>query len=301
MLGMMDSLRHHFESRGVSVGCPKVVQTLSEAELVNLVPEFDGWIIGDDPATKLVFEAGRNGRLRAAVKWGIGIDNVDFAAAASLNIPISNTPNMFGREVADVAMAYVVMLARELHVIDRAVREGGWPKPRGISLADKTMGLIGFGDIGSNLASRALAAEMKVVVFDPAYVEKPGLSAVEPARWPDRIGECDFLVLTCSLNKGNHHIINAEILKQARDGVRIVNVARGPLIEEVSLIEALDNGTVHAAALDVFEEEPLPMSSPLRNHPACVFGSHNSSNTAEAVNATSIRAIKQLFEFLGLE
>ena len=114
-----------------------VTQTLSETELIELLPQFDGWIIGDDPATQQVFEAGLRGSLKAAVKWGIGVDNVDFRACEALGIPITNTPGMFGGEVADVAVGYVIALARHTVEIDRSVREGSWPKPRGLSLAGR--------------------------------------------------------------------------------------------------------------------------------------------------------------------
>ena len=132
----------------LEVTAPKVIQTLSVAELEDLVPQHDGWIIGDDPATRSVFEAGKRGDLRAAVKWGIGVDNVDFSACKDLNIPIINTPYMFGAEVADIAMGYVVGLARETFQIDRGVREGNWPKSNGISLSGKSVALIGYGDVG---------------------------------------------------------------------------------------------------------------------------------------------------------
>lgn len=300
MLGMIENLRYLFDDKNVQVHCPDVIQTLSEEELIELVPRFDGWVIGDDPATRAVFEAGIAGNLRAAVKWGIGVDNVDLAAAKQLGIPVTNTPNMFGREVADVAMAYVTLLARHLHEIDRAVWNGGWIKPRGTSLADKTMGVIGFGDIGSNVAKRALAAEMRVIAYDPAYKKRAGLESVQAEDWPNRIDECDFLVLTCSLNEGNRHMLNAETLALARDGVRIINVARGPLIDERALLESLDSGKVASAALDVFEVEPLPSGSGLRKHKQCVFGSHNGSNTSEAVRATSIRAVEALYSALGI-
>ena len=138
MLRMMDRLGDRFDRLGLRATTPDVVQTLSVEELVELVPRHDGWIIGDDPATRRVFEAGKAGRLRAAVKWGIGVDNVDLQACADLGLPISNTPNMFGGEVADVAMGYVIALARHTFEIDRGVRQGGWPKPAGISLAGKT-------------------------------------------------------------------------------------------------------------------------------------------------------------------
>ena len=141
MLGMIEEFRPLFESRGVELTPAKVVQILSEDELCDLLPGYDGWIIGDDPATRRVFAAGKSGRLKAAVKWGIGVDNVDFAACKDMDIPITNCPNMFGAEVADVGMSYISALARETFVIDRGVRAGQWPKPRGISLAGRTLGL----------------------------------------------------------------------------------------------------------------------------------------------------------------
>ena len=135
MLGMLDSFGDTFKQLGVEITAPNVVQTLTVDELKLLVPKHDGWIIGDDPATRSVFEAGKRGSLRAAVKWGIGTDNVDFSACEDLGISIVNTPNMFGTEVADIAMGYIIGLARETFQIDRGVRAGFWPKPSGISLA----------------------------------------------------------------------------------------------------------------------------------------------------------------------
>ena len=301
MLGMMDSFRAIFEEQGIGLTCPKVVQTLTVKELVKLVPQHDGWIIGDDPATSDVFEAGKKGSLKAAVKWGIGVDNVDFEAAKELGISIINTPNMFGKEVADIAMSYVTALARETFLIDREVRAGGWPKPRGISLAEKTVALAGFGDIGRNTAKRLLAADMRVIAYDPYFAPAPGLDSVQSAQWPDRIEEADFIVFTCSLTPSSRHMLDRETLKRAKKGVRVINVARGPLIDEGALIEALASHQVHSAALDVFEVEPLPADSPLRRHEKCIFGSHNGSNTSDAVLKTSKRAISELFKFLGIK
>ena len=301
MLGMIESFRPLFEAKGVELTAPKVVQTLSVAELIALVPQHDGWIIGDDPATREVFSAGKAGQLKAAVKWGIGVDNVDFAACKDLRLPITNTPNMFGAEVADIAVGYVIALARETFEIDRAVRAGGWPKPRGISLAGKTVALIGFGDIGKNTAKRLLAADMKVIAYDPATAQTAGDQQLEFAQWPQRLAEADYIVCTCALTPSSHHMINAETLALAKPGVRVVNVGRGPLIDEQGLIAALQSGQVYSAALDVFEVEPLPTDSPLRQHPRCVFGSHNASNTADAVQRTSEIAINKLFSYLGIQ
>lgn len=299
MLGMIEAFRPLFDAKGMELTAPDVVQTLSLEALVDLVPQHDGWIIGDDPATREVFAAGRNGRLRAAVKWGIGVDNVDFAACRDLGIPITNTPHMFGGEVADMAVGYVIGLARDTFVIDRGVRKGEWPKPSGISLAGKTVALIGFGDIGRNTAKRLAAAGMRIIAYDPAVNEAPREDAVTLSVWPKRVEEADFIVITCALTSSSFHLINKDCLERAKRGVRIVNVGRGPVIDEPALIDALESGHVHSAALDVFEREPLPADSPLRKHPRCIFGSHNASNTIDAVDRTSRLAIQKLCEFLG--
>ena len=297
MLGMIEEFRPLFESRGVELTPAKVVQILSEDELCALLPQYDGWIIGDDPATRRVFAAGKAGQLKAAVKWGIGVDNVDFAACKDFGLPITNCPNMFGAEVADVGMAYIGALARETFIIDRGVRAGQWPKPRGISLAGRTLGLVGLGDIGRNLARRALAADLKVVAYDPFY-KGPLPNGIARADWPNRIGEVDFLAFACALTPGNHHMLNTAVLAQAKPGVRVVNVARGPLIDEAALFAALQTGHVHSAALDVFEVEPLPAASPLRGLSQTIFGSHNGSNSADAVRRCSLFAVDKLLGYL---
>lgn len=299
MLGMIDEFIPVAAARGIELVPAAVTQVLSQDELCALLPEFDGWIIGDDPATRRVFETACAGRLRAAVKWGIGVDNVDFAACKALAIPICNTPNMFGGEVADVAVGYVIGLARQLFAIDRGIRAGGWPKPAGMSLAGKRVALVGFGDIGRSTARRLAAFDMPIVAYDPGNDDTGGIPGVERAAWPERIGEADFIVFTCSLNAHNRHMLDERVLAMAKPGVQVVNVARGPLIDEQALVRALQSGHVAAAALDVFEVEPLPADSPLRGMPQCIFGSHNGSNTRDAVRRASHEAMEKLFAFLS--
>lgn len=301
MLGLMDEFQSKFVDKGIQVTCPQVIQTLTVQELKDTLPNYDGWIIGDDPANAEVLKAGKAGQLKAIVKWGVGIDNVDFAAAKALDLSVANTPQMFGAEVADIAMGYVIALARQTFRIDRSVRTGEWIKPPGISLAGKTVALIGFGDIGRNTAKRLLASEMKVIAYDPYYQPAKSLEAVESETWPHRLNEADFIVITCALTRDNFHMLNAEILSQTKKEVRIVNVARGPLIDEGALAESLQKGQVHSTALDVFEVEPLPQNSSLRHFENCIFGTHNSSNTVDAVRRASDRAIDLLFGFLGVE
>lgn len=299
MLRSMDRFRPQFTRVGMEVTTPDVIQVMTEDELVALVPQFDGWIIGDDPATARVFAAGKAGRLKAAVKWGVGVDNVDFEACRRLGLPISHTPGMFGREVADVALGYVIALARETFAIDRGVKEGRWPKPPGMSLAGKTVALVGLGDIGRNTAKRLLASEMKVIAYDPYSPPVAETGGVERAVWPERLGEAAFIILTCALTAENRHMLDAQSLTRCQRGVRLVNVSRGPLIDETALIAALESGVVHSVALDVFEQEPLPGFSRLRAFgDRCLFGSHNSSNTFEAVERTSLKAMELLAGFL---
>lgn len=299
MIGQIDRFTDYAAERGLELVPAKVTQTLSEDELKEMLPAYDGWIIGDDPATRSVFEAGKKGRLRAAVKWGIGVDNVDFDACRDLGIPIDNTPGMFGEEVADVALAYVIGLARQLFFIDRSIRiNNAWPKPAGISLAGRKAGVVGLGDIGRNTAKRLTACGMEVIAYDPGVQGDAGVTGVTRAHWPERINEVDFLVLTCALSDTNQHMLNDQVINQMKAKAYVVNVARGPLIDEVAFAHALESQNIAGAALDVFEKEPLPESSPLRAIPQCILGSHNASNTVDAVERASLQAIKIIMSFM---
>jgi D-3-phosphoglycerate dehydrogenase len=300
MLKQIDQFRDAFSDIGIEITTPRVVQTLTVEELLLLVPEHDGWIIGDDPATSEVFEAGKAGRLKAAVKWGIGVDNVDFAACERLGIPISNTPGMFGAEVADLAMCYVLGLARDAFLIDREIRKGGWPKPSGVSLSGKTMGIVGLGDIGKNIAKRANAHDLRIVGWDPFAKSLPGYIDLQK-EWPSDVGSCDFLVFACALTKETYHLFNDSTLDVLKPGLRLVNVSRGPLVNETALLEGLSRGIVTSAALDVFEVEPVSQENEILRHPNCILGSHNGSNTVDAVIRASNMAINLLDEMLRKE
>lgn len=297
MIGKIKELEAEFKLQGAVITCPNVLQTLSESELIDLVPHFDGWIIGDDPVTYSVLKAGKAGQLKAAVKWGVGVDNIDFQAANSLNFPIVNTPGTFGKEVADVAMCYIIGLARDLFQIDHQVRNNKWPKPSGISLASKKVALVGFGDIGSQTARRLQASDMQVVVYDPA-LNATSHPDIEIAVWPQRLDEADFIIFTCPLNKNTQSMFSHDVLPLLRPGVRLVNVSRGPVVSEDALAKGLSTKIVHSAALDVFEAEPLPNNSKLRDFPQVIFGSHNASNTQDAVFRVSRLAFQLLHDKL---
>lgn len=299
MIKQIERFKKSFIDHSFDVTAPDIIQSLDEDELKKLLPNFDGWIIGDDPVTHDVLKAGKEGIFKAAVKWGIGVDNIDFDACDRFSIPISNTPNIFGSEVADLAMCYLIGLARDAFYIDREVRNNNWVKPSGISLSNKTIGIVGLGDIGTNIAKRAHAHEMNIIGWDP-YINNTK-SYICKNLWPNKIDECDFLVFACSLTKSTFHLFNDEILAKVKPGVRLVNVSRGQLVNEKTLIKGLSNKQIKSAALDVFEEEPLSINHEILKYPNCILGSHNASNTVDGVIRASEESIALLYNMLSNE
>ena len=297
MLRQIEEYKPLFAEKNIEVIAPNVVQIMTVEELLEIVPKVDGWIIGDDPANETVFRAGAKGSLKAAVKWGVGVDNVDFAICKELGIPITNTPGMFGEEVSDVAVGLMLNLTRKLHIIDREVRKGNWFKPAGISTQNKKVGIVGFGDIGKSLARKLLAFNMEVVAYDPFAQSEFG---VKLQQFPQDIESLDFLFLTSALNSSTKGMVNKIILQKLKSTCIIINVSRGPIIVEQDLIEALESESLGGAGLDVFETEPLSLDSPLHKFDNCIFGSHNGSNTIEAVHKTSYKAIGLLSDFLNI-
>lgn len=296
MLKTLDSCQERFAAENWQVTAPEVTQQLSEAELCEMIGEFDGVIAGDDLFTAKVLETGRKGKLKALAKWGIGVDAIDLNAAKSLGILTSNTPNVFGEEVADVAVGYTILLARQLHRIDAAVRQGEWLKIRGTSLQGKTAGIIGVGSIGGALANRFKSMGMALLGYDIQPVRsdvclETGLRQVELSAL---LQQSDVVVLACVLTPENRHMIDTRAFEALKPGAFVVNVARGPLIQEEALIAALRRGQVAGAALDVFESEPLSTDSPLCRMPQVILGSHNGSNTEEAVLRVNQLAIDNL-------
>ena len=315
MINMIENYKDLFEKYNLEFYCPKFTQVLTVEELINLVPKYDGWIIGDDPADRIVFEEGKKKKLKAAVKWGVGVDNVDFEACKELNIPITNVPNVFGEEVSDVAIGMLLNLTRKLNEINSETKKGNWYKPAGNSLTGKKVCLIGFGDIGRCTARKLLAFNLDVYVSDPGFEKINGkivckynkdiivpsnLQNVNITNLDDALDNSDFIVTTCALNKFTKHLINKENILKSKKGVKIINVARGPVVKEDDVIELLESKFVNAIGTDVFEIEPLSLDSKLRNFPQNFYGSHNGSNTIEAVDNTSHIAINQIAKFLKI-
>ena len=294
MIGISDLLKEKYAEYNFDITIPEFTQIVPEKDLKEIIANFDGWIIGDDPASRAVFEKAKQGRLVAAVKWGVGVDNVDFQACAEFGIPIENTPGMFGNEVADVAIGYIILLARQLHIIDQHVRKGNWYKYRGISLVGKKALVIGYGDIGKNTVKRLLAFGIDTYIYDP-YTTIENCKAV---KWPLGIANMDFLVFTCKLTTENYHMFDKNALAQCKAGVYIINVARGPLIDEKILIDGLKSGIIGGAGLDVFENEPIARNCALFDFSNVILGSHNGSNTEEAVFRTSLLSLNILHKLL---
>lgn len=297
----IDHYRPWFDQRHIDIDLPEFEQQLSENELMEMVDRYDGVIAGDDEFTADVLR--RGDRLKVISKWGVGIDAIDTQTAKKLGIQVYNTPNVFADEVADVVTGYVIMLARWLHQLDSSVRHGEWRKIRGMSLQDKTLGVVGFGSIGQAVAHRGHAIGMRVLGYDVVRMDNSISNDfdVTMVALQELLTSSDFISLNCNLTDANRNMISRDELGMMNEGTYIINTARGALIDEAALVEALDSGRIAGAALDVFEQEPLPADSPLRRFDNCIFGTHNGSNTQEAVLRVNRLAIENLFRGLGGE
>jgi D-3-phosphoglycerate dehydrogenase len=291
-------------SHGIRSWVPTLAsQQFTASEMLDMLPHADVAIAGDDPLSVEILEAGVGGRLRGLVRWGIGTDNVDKQAATRLGLPVYNTPGMFNNEVADLALGYLLNLTRHLHKMDRDVRAGRWTRYEGTSLAGKTAGVIGLGGIGREVARRCSAFGMDVIGSDVMALEPLMLSKFGVTQQPlDRvIADSDIIILACALTPESYHLLNSDAFGRMKNGVIVINVARGAIIDEQALIGALSSGRVSAAGLDVFEEEPLPGESPLRGFENCVFGTHSGSSTLEAIQRTNGISIDIALGLLGLD
>ncbi len=292
MINRIDNIKHLFIQNNLDLYIPSnFKQSLSENELLKIISDYDIWIIGDDPATRIIFE---KSKLKLAIKWGIGTDNVDINACQDLNIKFTNTPNMFGEEVSDIAIGYLLMLSRKLHHIHYEVLNNNWYKPIGISLYNKKCCVIGYGNIGQTLCRKLLSFKININIYDPLYIDevnKDDKKLIFNKTIEDAILNVDIIIVTCSLNKYTKYMINKDLIYLSKRGVYIINVSRGQIVKEKDLIELLDEGYVSGAALDVFEEEPLKVNSLLKNY-NCILGSHNGSNTVEGVDRTNHKVLE---------
>jgi D-3-phosphoglycerate dehydrogenase len=278
MLPVIEEFRSRLEAEGVEIVRVHVRERLGEEELLSVVGTIDGAICGDDQFNGRVLRA--SPRLKVISKWGTGIDSIDTRAAAELGIRVYNTPDAFTDAVADTVIGYVLCFARRLVRMDREVRRGLWTKPDAVSLGESTLGIIGVGNIGRAVVRRARAFGMAVLGTDPvpvpaSFLEETGLRLV-PLR--ALLEEADFVSLNCDLNQTSFHLIGRAEFDAMRPSAYLINTARGPLIDERALAHALGERRIAGAALDVFEVEPLPADSPLRDFDDCLFAPHNANS-----------------------
>lgn len=288
-----------FDDHGIVYDVPDVDQHLTEAQLLDCIGRYHGVIAGDDEFTARVFAAADN--LQVVSKWGVGTDSIDHEAAAGHGVEVYNTPGAFDHEVADVVTGYTISLARNLHGIDRAAREGEWHAPRGISLQDRTFGVVGVGDIGSTVARRAHALGMDVIGHDVvAFPEALRADTdIESVGGDELFERADVVSLNCALNEATRGMVDAERLAKLGPEGFLINCARGELVDQDALVEALRTDSIAGAGLDVYEEEPLPASSPLLEMENVILGTHNAQNTTEAVSRVNDRTVENLLEGLG--
>lgn len=272
-----------------------------DAKVADEIADADALVVRSK--TKVTAELlGHAQRLRAIGRAGVGVDNVDLDAATKRGIVVMNTPGGSANSVAEHTLGLALALARRIPQADASMKKGAWEKKKltGTELRGKTMGLVGLGMIGRDVARLARAFQMEVIAFDP-YVSSSLAEGqdVKLVGLEELLQSSDFLSLHAAATPETRHLINAERLALAKPGIRIINCARGELIEEEALLEALESGKVAAAALDVFEKEPPPEPR-LIAHPNVVATPHIAGSTAEAQEIVGIKIAEQIRDYLQL-
>lgn len=285
-----------FRDRGVEVD---EITGKTPEELKAIIGQYDGLAIrSSTKVTAEILDAATN--LKVIGRAGIGVDNVDIPYASAKGVVVMNTP--FGNSIttAEHAIALMFALARQLPEADASTQAGKWEKNRfmGVEVTGKTLGLIGAGNIGSIVASRALGLKMKVVAFDPFLTPERAVEmGVEKATLDELLARADFITLHTPLTDQTRNILSRENLAKCKKGVRIINCARGGLIDEAALKDGLDSGHIGGAALDVFQTEPAK-DSPLFGTPNFVCTPHLGASTSEAQVNVALQVAEQLSDYL---
>src|SRR6478672_4080891 len=270
---------------------------LSEAALIEIIPEFSAVVVrSETKITAAVLQAAS--KLRVVGRAGVGIDNVDVEAATRRGVIVMNAPGGNTISTAEHAFSLLLCVARKIPQADALLRCGKWERKNleGVEMFNKTLGIIGMGRIGTELARRAIAFGMRVLAFDP-YLSATRARTLQVElldELDDLLAGSDFITLHTPLTSQTHHLLDAARLAKTKRGVRVINCARGGLIDEAALSAALRSGTVAAAALDVFETEPLPADSPLRDVPNLVLTPHLGASTAEAQESVGIEIAQSI-------
>ncbi len=298
MLPVIDRFREQLKAENVDLVPAKVKERLSEKELLEVVTDIDGIICGDDRITECVLDAAP--RLKVISKWGTGIDSIDSKAAALRGIPVYRTRNAFSEPVADTVFGYMLGFARKLTLMDHDIRAGKWEKPKLVALNDCVLGVVGVGDCGKAVVRRAVAFGMRVLGNDIAEmpIEFLRQTGIEMVSLEGILSQADFVSLNPDLNSTSHHLISHKQLERMKTSAYLINVSRGPVVDEIALVEALQQKKIAGAALDVFENEPLPKNSPLRVLDNCLIAPHNANSSPKAWERVHANTIKNLLEGL---
>jgi D-3-phosphoglycerate dehydrogenase / 2-oxoglutarate reductase len=297
-LRVIDDYKHRLALEGVELIGASVKERLSEEELLAVIGDIDGIICGDDRITERVLGAAP--RLKVISKWGTGIDSIDLQAAARRGIPVCRTLNAFSEPVADTVLGYILVFARKLPDMDRDIRGGNWVKPMLVSLGECVLGVVGVGNCGKAVVRRALSFGMRVLGNDTKALPKEFLSetGLEQVSLKELLSKADFVSLNTDLNPTSFHLINKRELELMKPTAYLINTSRGPVVDEPALIWALQGGRIAGAALDVFEEEPLPAGSPLRQLRNCLLAPHNANSSPTAWQNVHDKTIYNLLEGL---
>jgi phosphoglycerate dehydrogenase-like enzyme len=301
MIPSLDRFRPILDRYGLELIVPQVVERLDEKDLLSYAGQFDGAICGDDRFSARVLEACVP-RLKVISKWGTGIDSIDQVAAERLGVKVYRTPNAFTLPVADTVMGYVLAFARRQPWMDRAMKNGRWEKVLGRSLSECTLGVVGVGRIGKAVIHRAHAFDMQILGNDIIEIDPNFLSgySVRMVSLDELFSKSDFISLNCDLNPTSYHLVNQSILEQVKPGAVLINTARGPIVDESALIQALDLGKLSGAAMDVYENEPLPGNHSFLSMDQVMLAPHNANSSPTAWERVHFNTISNLLIGLGL-
>ena len=302
MIPFVDRFKPVFNKYDIELIVPNVQERMEETDLLKYAGQFDGAICGDDRYTLRVIEA-CSPRLKVISKWGTGIDSIDAAACSRYSIKIGRTLNAFTTPVADTVLGYMLAFARRHPWMDKEIKSGKWEKIQGKTLSECTLGVIGVGNIGKAVTRRAKAFGMKVygtdiVEIDHVFVSETG---IEMTSLESLLKNSDFVSINCDLNPTSQHLMNADTFALMKPNAVLINSARGPIVDEKSLIAALQAKRLAGSALDVFEHEPLPLESPLMTMDNVMLAPHNSNSSPTAWERVHWNTIKNLIEGLGLK
>jgi D-3-phosphoglycerate dehydrogenase len=302
MIPFLDRFRPVLEAYGIDLIIPDVEERLEEEDILAHAGKFDGAICGDDRYTARVIEACAP-RLKVISKWGTGIDSIDAGACARYGIKIGRTPNAFTIPVADTVLGYMLAFVRRLPWMDRAMKSGEWDKIPGKTLSECALGVVGVGTIGKVVARRARAFGMQVLGTDIVEIDHVFITetSIEMTSLDDLLSKANFVSLNCDLNPTSHHLMNPNTFALMKSDAVLINTARGPIVEEPALIQALQNGQIAGAALDVYENEPLPSDSPLMKMDNVLLAPHNANSSPTAWERVHWNTIKNLLDGLGID